>query len=100
MDKVQVRVHQGVKYVWYHCPGCKHNHSVPAERWNWNGSIQSPTLSPSVRHYMPASEGRPEKTICHYFIVDGKIQFCGDSEHDLKGQTVELGEPINTPENS
>lgn len=28
--------------------------------------------------------------ICHYFIRGGKIEFCGDSTHNLSGQTVDL----------
>lgn len=100
MDKVAVRTHAGVKYVWYNCPGCKHNHGVPAERWHWNGSTESPTLSPSVRHYIPAGENRPEKTTCHYHVQNGSIAYCGDCEHELSGQTVEMTLPENVPDNS
>ncbi len=82
----------GVEHLIYHCPGCKHNHSVPTERWNWNRSVESPTLSPSVRHFFPAIKNIPEETICHYFIKNGNIEFCGDCKHDLKGQIVELPE--------
>lgn len=102
--KVAVRVHQGVEHIWYHCPGCGHAHGVPTKRWNWNGCTKKPTLSPSVRHYIPKmEEGEityPEQTICHYFIKDGFIEFCGDCPHPLAGQKVELQEPINVPDNS
>lgn len=98
--KVAVRIHQGVKHVWYHCPGCKHLHGVPAERWHWNGSEDSPTLSPSVRHFTPAGEHGPEVTHCHYFVRDGRIEFCGDCKHEFAGKTVELQEPTNVPDNS
>lgn len=91
--KVAVRTHAGQKYVWYYCPGCKHNHGVPSERWSWNQSVELPTLSPSVRHFIPADEGRPEKTTCHYFVRDGRIEFCGDCDHALSGKTVEMDEP-------
>jgi hypothetical protein len=76
----------GDTHLIYYCPGCKNNHSVPTQRWNWNGSIEKPTLSPSVRHFFPVIGNRPEKTICHYFIVDGVIDFCGDCEHNLRGK--------------
>lgn len=69
----------------YDCPGCNHTHSVPAKRWNWNGSLEKPTLSPSVKHFFPAAHGRPEETICHYHITDGKIIFCNDCKHTLRG---------------
>lgn len=98
--KVAVRVHGGEEHVWYHCLGCKRNHVVPSKRWNWNGNVELPTLSPSVRHYIPADNNRFEITTCHYFVRNGKIEYCGDCEHDLKGQTVEMIEPTNVPENS
>lgn len=75
----------GLLYVAYACPGCKYNHHVPAERWHWNGSIDFPTLSPSVKHFVPACGNSLEETICHYFIVDGKINFCDDCKHSLRG---------------
>ena len=100
MPLVTVRNHQGVKYVWYYCPGCRHNHGVPAERWHWNGNEQLPTLSPSVRHYIPAGENRPEQTTCHYFVRDGKIEYCGDCPHEHSGKTVDMREPVDVPDNS
>ena len=38
----------------------------------------------------------PEKTLCHLFITDGQIKFCGDCVHDLNGTTVPL---CDWPEN-
>ena len=101
--KVAVRVHKGVKYVWYHCPGCQRLHGVPAERWHWNGSEESPTLDPSVRHYTPEDkeQNRPEVTHCHYHIRKGVIEFCGDcKDHSLSGQNIELQTPMDVPDNS
>lgn len=28
--------------------------------------------------------------VCHSFVRDGRIEFCGDSTHAMAGQTVEL----------
>jgi hypothetical protein len=28
--------------------------------------------------------------VCHYFLRDGQIEFCGDSIHALAGQRVQL----------
>lgn len=101
MAKVAVRVHQGVEYVWYYCPGCKHNHGVPSKRWNWNCDIDKPTLQPSVRHYIPQSDFGPEKTLCHYFVVNGQIRYCGDCQHSLNNQIVDMAEPVmDVPPNS
>ena len=101
MPKFIVSEHGGEQWVRYRCPGCGHDHAVPAARWNWNGDVDKPTLSPSVRHYyeMPADvakkKGRSKNrqvTTCHYHIEDGMIKFCNDCPHKLKNQTVELPE--------
>jgi hypothetical protein len=62
-------------YVAWHCPGCEGGHGVPVNGhhsghgWQWNGSLDSPTL-------------------CHTFINDGNIQFLADCTHKLAGKTV------------
>lgn len=104
---------------WY-CPGCETRHGVRVkgmiapgsgspgaeDGWDWNGSVESPTLRPSVLVFprgkfidsdLPYRTGEllaPEnKTVtprCHTFIRDGKIEFLGDCEHALAGQTVPM----------
>ena len=51
--------------------------------WTWNGSIDSPTLKPSVLLTRPDMR-------CHSFINDGHVKFLDDCTHDFKGQTLEL----------
>lgn len=80
--------HDGHLFYW--CDGCKHAHSVPSARWNWNRSLDKPTLSPSVKHFYRHPDTNAEVTTCHYFIKDGLIQYCGDCKHELKGQTLPL----------
>lgn len=92
--------------AWY-CPGCEGAHSVPiapqdyeGPTWTYDGNAEAPTLGPSIRHFVPAQEektidgkhypARAEKTTCHYFIRSGRIEFCGDCEHHLSGQTVDM----------
>lgn len=84
------------------CPGCKHAHTIYVTapggyNWTFNGDIEKPTFTPSLRHFWPAQPNRtdpdgtvhparPEETRCHYFITDGQIIFCDDSKkHDLRG---------------
>lgn len=69
------------------CPGCNSRHMIPVvadpeykPNWTFNNNVESPSFQPSI-HFV----GR-----CHYFIVNGQIQFCGDSRHALAGQTVLL----------
>lgn len=78
-------------YLW--CPGCKEYHSVCVDPggWTWNGNEESPTINPSIKVSGYREEYGPgERTLCHSFVRDGKIQFLNDSAHSLVGQTVEL----------
>lgn len=73
------------------CPGCNMLHQIAVDRpfrnghrWSFNGNAERPTFSPSVNVW----PGNPQQ--CHYFIRDGRIQFCADSKHALAGKTVDL----------
>jgi len=105
---------EGLAY--FDCPGCGQPHVLRvtgAEAWQWNGSVDAPTLRPSVLyqcgHYAPArahpdvcwctynAEHPEEKApfvcvLCHSFVTEGKIEFLTDSTHALAGQTVALPE--------
>ena len=69
------------------CPGCKARHLIETQErnangaiWSWDGNAEAPTFNPSINIVCR----------CHYFISAGQIQFCGDSTHELAGQTVPL----------
>lgn len=99
-----LRKAQGGYLHW--CPGCAHAHYIAVERetgprWSFNGDAEKPTFAPSVRIFTPAQaetrdpdgtvwEASPERTNCHYFVREGRIEFCADSAHTLAGQTVPL----------
>jgi hypothetical protein len=71
------------------CPACQSGHGVPIDRWTWNGSLDKPTLSPSVR--VSWNYGDPPKEhCCHFIMTDGNIAFCGDCTHAMAGQTVPM----------
>jgi hypothetical protein len=81
----------GGKCMMHWCPGCDEAHGIYYERgtgtgpvWTFNRDMESPTFGPSVR----ISDERG--TVCHYFLVAGMIQFCGDCRHALSGKTVPL----------
>lgn len=81
---------RGGRLICFHCPGCKYGHSFEVDApngagWTWNGSLDRPTFSPSL-----LCNGHDEKSRCHSFVTDGRIQFLSDCFHDLKGQTVEI----------
>lgn len=79
----------GVEDLWYECPGCGGLHIIPVsgpKAWGFNGSAESPTLTPSIL----SRGGREGKRVCHHFLKDGQIQFLNDCTHELRGQTVRV----------
>jgi hypothetical protein len=91
------------KRIMHWCPGCDEAHGIRVEgegrpKWTFNGNYDKPTFWPSIRCFTTQTKDDAgntlpcpiEHTTCHYFIKEGKIEFCGDSPHALKGQTVEL----------
>lgn len=93
--------------VCFRCPGCREEHRIRVRvsdgsrpQWAWNGSLERPTLVPSVdhrtnprghHHYQPDEPS----SVCHFFLTSGRLQFLADSTHALAGQTVEL--PVISP---
>ena len=85
-------------YAIFRCPGCEYNHRIrvkiggqallPEPVWDWNGSEDAPTISPSINFQAVDDQGKDVH--CHSFVSKGKIQFLGDCTHKLKDQTVEI----------
>ena len=94
------------------CPGCKWSDGSPMDHylnvkcppklkestynagrphWEWNGSLDKPTFSPSFLEWCNKKDGTVISR-CHSFIRDGRIEFLNDCTHELKGQTVDLPE--------
>jgi Family of unknown function (DUF6527) len=87
---VKVHKYEGSDSWLFHCPGCGYDHpfrvggDVARPQWTFNGSLEAPTFSPSLVVFKGSDKQ------CHSIVTDGRIQFCGDSFHDLKNQTVDL----------
>lgn len=86
----------------FFCPGCRCSHAVNVKLknqaqgplWSWNGSLEKPTLSPSIL-VTYGRDPRPDRPqTCHSFVSEGRIQFLTDCQHALAGQTVVL-QPID-----
>lgn len=86
-------------YMLFYCPGCKSGHMVGVSndrgpRWLYNGKPEAPTFTTSVLvssgDQTIDGEYFPRVTHCHSFVTDGRIQFLGDCQHELAGQTVDL----------
>ena len=79
------------KQYWFQCPGCNeaHQYAVMLDgtgpSWTFNGDMEKPSFAPSLLNTSPQLR-------CHLFLTDGKIHFCPDCHHDLKGKTVDLPE--------
>lgn len=58
--------------------------------WQWNGSLDKPSFTPSLLCDASTPEYR-----CHLYVTDGKIIYCEDCHHELKGQTVDM---VDIPE--
>lgn len=87
-------------HVRLHMPGPIENRILPVmiggrregtPNWTWNGSVDQPTVKPSVLTKGGTYEGDAyTEHVCHSWINDGKVQFLGDCTHELAGQTVDL----------
>lgn len=91
MAKVKVAFREdGGRVLLYLCPGCECTHGADIDqpnpltgaKWTWNGDVDKPTVSPSVNY--------PNRPRCHFHIREGRIEYCGDCDHPLAGQTVDL----------
>jgi hypothetical protein len=84
----------------FQCPACGNCHFTLVEgatrkgpRWTWNGSTDRPTFQPSIKVSGVKSAFQPfdpTPTVCHFWVKDGHIEYCGDSTHALAGKTVEI----------
>lgn len=78
------------------CPGCGGPHFIRTVNggnnepvWTFNGDVTRPTFGPSILCYH-TTEGGGRKAVCHYFLREGRLEYCGDSPHQYAGQTIEL----------
>jgi hypothetical protein len=93
----------GVHYqaLMFVCPGCIAGgpsgysglHQLPVNApgidkpsWSWDGNLEAPTLSPSIRTKIDWGSG-PQ--VCHSYLKAGRFDFLEDSTN-LAGQNVPL----------
>lgn len=76
----------------HYCPACEHIHQIAVNQpfkngaqWVFNGDMENPTFSPSIAVAASMPDVR-----CHYFIKDGRIEYCGDCYHDYKNKIIDL----------
>lgn len=92
-------------YYWW-CPGCARwanehvdtgghpgngTHLFHIPPWTFDGNMESPTFEASYLSYgVEPKNGYAGAPRCHSFVRAGMIQYLGDSEHPLAGQTVPM----------
>lgn len=86
------RVNGSMTHWAYYCPGCRHAHVLPVgvtggPNWTFNGSVDTPTFHPSIRVSVGGyGSAQQERTLCHNWVRDGRIEFLDDSTgHALRG---------------
>jgi hypothetical protein len=87
---------EGVTVGYIHfCPGCKEHHYINVHAknhmgavWTFDGNMDKPTFNPSIK----LLENDLRSARCHYWIRNGRIDYCSDCRHSLAGQTVDLPE--------
>lgn len=68
------------------CLGCKTVHPYTTNNsngpsWTFNGDMEKPTFMPSLK----VLDGHGGSK-CHLFVVEGKINYCSDCQHNMAGQ--------------
>lgn len=86
MSQVSSKLRRAEGRYFHWCPGCKTMHPLP-DRWQFDGNLEAPTFSPSFLH---RGHFNDKDGVCHYILTKGVLNFCGDSTHELAGQTVPL----------
>src|SRR5262245_50262529 len=86
--KCRVHEYEGVAYLIISCAGCGSGHALPHFRpvtstgptWSWNGNVELPTVSPSVRTNYRGPEDPPgaARSICHFTLINGIQHFHSD----------------------
>lgn len=95
-------------YLSLWCVACGTNHTVSINSengWQWNGDVDSPTITPSIKvtgvqwepdsvFHKPTHTVAPgEQIVCHSFVTDGVWHYLADSTHILAGRTAALEPP-------
>lgn len=80
-------------WIWFRCPACEHGHTIPTKGprgWQWNGDLDRPTISPSLKVTTPDPKGGTPLRVCHFYVKNGQIEYLGDCTHALAGKTIPM----------
>lgn len=82
-----------IGHWFFYCPACKTAHQIrpsgeglPEPTWLVK-QTEPLTMVPSVK----VTKVRPKRDkVCHFFIRNGFLEYCGDSTHDMAGQKAAM----------
>lgn len=92
---------KGSRQLWFVCKACKSPHSVNVALadgeqrplWGWDGNLENPSITPSVRCWTNGPRGTPEgdNRTCHFNLEAGVQVFHGDTwPESFRGQRYQL----------
>ena len=99
MAKTKLQNRNGVDYLWFTPEGMTSPTMLPVitkgsreknNAWTWNGSLDKPTVRPSVRTSYTDKEGN--QTEIHYWLNDGICDCLGDCKDGNAGKKLKLAE--------
>lgn len=87
-----------VSYFLLWCPACGFGHVFEYPRWSFNGNLDKPTFTPSLRIFVRITKEVDDKlidtgeirTVCHFNLVDGQLQYAGDNPHQFNSQIITM----------
>jgi len=85
-EKLFKRENGAITEYLFYCPACKRVHMFTVPECTFNNNLEKPTVGQSILVFANTTE----QVRCHSTIKDGKITYRNDSEHNMKGKTVDL----------
>lgn len=100
--KAKIENRNGVDYLSFTPEGMRFPTQIPvitkgsrdeANAWTWNGSLEKPTVRPSVRTQYANEHG--ENVVIHYWLNDGVCQCLSDCTDGNAGKNITLIEVVS-----
>lgn len=79
----------------FYCKGCREPHVYWTSGklvWSFNGNLERPTFTPSLLNTWTNHE-EGIRLVCHLFLTDGIVSYCGDCTHEMSGMSYQLEPP-------
>lgn len=95
--KCKIETHDGIDYLTFKpteeigltsLPVITKGTRKGTNAWTWNGSLDKPTIRPSVRTAYPRENG--EMTEVHFWLNDGICDCLSDCKDGNSGKKIEL----------